>query len=135
MCHCGFGYCVDPVRSTDPLPTGRHMVVRINKMLSCAGADRLQTGLLSPRNPLFDRIEAGSDSALLFQECVQGTRRLLQPHVFVCAMPAAIRVAAAGMCGAFGKPYGKVARVGIGQVLLSMRCREDKTESAQEALR
>ena len=50
-------------------------------------------------------------------------------------MPAAIRVAAAGMHGAFGKPYGKVARVGIGQVLLSMRCREDKTESAQEALR
>ena len=39
------------------------------------------------------------------------------------------------MHGAFGKPYGKVARVGIGQVLLSMRCREDKTESAQEALR
>ena len=77
MCRCGFGYCVDPVRSTDPLPTGRHMVVRINKMLSCAGADRLQTG----------------------------------------------------MRGAFGKPYGKVARVDIGQVLLSMRCREDKTES------
>ena len=59
------------------------MVIRINKMLSCAGADRLQTG----------------------------------------------------MRGAFGKPYGKVARVDIGQVLLSMRCREDKTESAQEALR
>merc|ERR1712216_121415 len=44
-------------------------VVRINKMLSCAGADRLQTG----------------------------------------------------MRGAFGKPYGTVARVDIGQVLLSIR--------------
>ena len=31
-------------------------------------------------------------------------------------MPAAIRVADAGMRGAFGKPYGKVARVDIGQV-------------------
>merc|ERR1712182_82535 len=41
-------------------------VLRINKMLSCAGADRLQTG----------------------------------------------------MRGAFGKPYGTVARVDIGQVLL-----------------
>lgn len=41
-------------------------VIRINKMLSCAGADRLQTG----------------------------------------------------MRGAFGKPYGLVARVNIGQVLL-----------------
>merc|ERR1739845_273641 len=46
-------------------------VVRINKMLSCAGADRLQTG----------------------------------------------------MRGAFGKPYGLVARVNIGQVLLSIRTR------------
>merc|ERR1712100_655 len=46
-------------------------VLRINKMLSCAGADRLQTG----------------------------------------------------MRGAFGKPQGLVARVRIGQILLSVRCR------------
>jgi len=46
-------------------------VLRINKMLSCAGADRLQTG----------------------------------------------------MRGAFGKPTGTCARVRIGQVLLSVRCR------------
>ena len=58
---------------------------------------------------------------------------LTQRYFRVYAMPAAIRVADAGMRGAFGKPYGKVARVDIGQVLLSMRCREDKTESAQEA--
>merc|ERR1711982_308949 len=44
-------------------------VLRINKMLSCAGADRLQTG----------------------------------------------------MRGAFGKPQGLVARVRIGQILLSVR--------------
>ena len=43
--------------------------IRINKMLSCAGADRLQTG----------------------------------------------------MRGAYGKPYGKVARVKIDQVLISIR--------------
>lgn len=53
-------------------------VLRINKMLSCAGADRLQTG----------------------------------------------------MRGAFGKPTGTCARVAIGQVLLSVRCRD-----AHEALR
>lgn len=47
-------------------------VVRINKMLSCAGADRLQTG----------------------------------------------------MRGAWGKPNGTVARVNIGQILLSVRTRD-----------
>merc|ERR1712216_811411 len=58
-------------------------VLCINKMLSCAGADRLQTG----------------------------------------------------MRGAFGKSYGTVARVSIGQVLISMRCRDAVGVHALEALR
>merc|ERR1711977_673514 len=58
-------------------------VVRINKMLSCAGADRLQT-------------------------CMRG---------------------------AFGKSYGTVARVKIGQILCSIRCREGAGKNALEALR
>merc|ERR1739838_221160 len=58
-------------------------VVRINKMLSCAGADRLQTG----------------------------------------------------MRGAYGKPYGLVARVNIGQILLSIRCKDNAVQSAQRALK
>jgi len=58
-------------------------VLRVNKMLSCAGADRLQTG----------------------------------------------------MRGAFGKTYGKAARVDIGQILISIRCKEDKVNVAVEALR
>ena len=58
-------------------------VLRINKMLSCAGADRLQTG----------------------------------------------------MRGAFGKTYGTVARVEIGQILLSVRARDQHGESVMEALR
>merc|ERR1712166_263718 len=58
-------------------------VVRINKMLSCAGADRLQTG----------------------------------------------------MRGAYGKPYGTVARVEIGQVLLSVRCKDANRAVVIEALR
>eukprot|EP01101_Sappina_pedata_P000632 TRINITY_DN10831_c0_g1_i1.p2 TRINITY_DN10831_c0_g1~~TRINITY_DN10831_c0_g1_i1.p2 ORF type:complete len:212 (+),score=95.95 TRINITY_DN10831_c0_g1_i1:57-692(+) len=58
-------------------------VVRINKMLSCAGADRLQTG----------------------------------------------------MRGAFGKPIGYVARVKIGQVLISVRCKDVHTHHVVEALR
>merc|ERR1712113_1177200 len=58
-------------------------VLRINKTLSCAGADRLSTG----------------------------------------------------MRGAFGKSYGTAARVRIGQVLISVRTKEDKVDIASEALR
>jgi len=58
-------------------------VLRINKMLSCAGADRLQTG----------------------------------------------------MRGAFGKPQGTCARVAIGQILLSVRCKDSNVVVAEEALR
>jgi len=58
-------------------------VLRINKMLSCAGADRLQTG----------------------------------------------------MRGAFGKTYGTVARVEIGQILLSVRARDVHQAQVMEALR
>jgi len=58
-------------------------VIRINKMLSCAGADRLQTG----------------------------------------------------MRGAFGKPIGTVARVSIGQVLISVRCKDTHQAHVVEALR
>jgi len=58
-------------------------VLRINKMLSCAGADRLQTG----------------------------------------------------MRGAYGKPLGTVARVNIGQVLMSVRAKENHKDNVIEALR
>eukprot|EP01053_Blabericola_migrator_P005608 Blabericola_migrator_1__5607@NODE_2852_length_2285_cov_229_954013_g1788_i0_p2_GENE_NODE_2852_length_2285_cov_229_954013_g1788_i0NODE_2852_length_2285_cov_229_954013_g1788_i0_p2_ORF_typecomplete_len223_score50_88Ribosomal_L16/PF00252_18/7_2e52_NODE_2852_length_2285_cov_229_954013_g1788_i014752143 len=57
-------------------------VIRINKMLSCAGADRLQTG----------------------------------------------------MRGAYGKPNGTVARVNIGQILMSIRTRDDRINHAVLAL-
>jgi len=58
-------------------------VIRINKMLSCAGADRLQTG----------------------------------------------------MRGAFGKPCGTVARVNIGQILFSVRCKDSNVPHVVEAFR
>jgi len=58
-------------------------VLRINKMLSCAGADRLQTG----------------------------------------------------MRGAYGKPQGTVARVDIGQILISIRCKPADIPQAREAMR
>ena len=58
-------------------------VLRINKMLSCAGADRLQ----------------------------------------------------AGMRRAFGKSYGKAARVKIGTILYSVRIRENSIKAAMEAFR
>jgi large subunit ribosomal protein L10e len=58
-------------------------VIRINKMLSCAGADRLQTG----------------------------------------------------MRGAFGKPQGTVARVDIGQIIMSVRVKDAHKEKVIEALR
>ncbi|KAK9451291.1 60S ribosomal protein uL16 [Limtongia smithiae] len=58
-------------------------VLRINKMLSCAGADRLQTGM---RN-------------------------------------------------AWGKPQGTVARVDIGQIIMSLRTKDSSKATAIEALR
>ena len=58
-------------------------VLRINKMLTCAGADRLQTG----------------------------------------------------MRHAFGKPYGLVARVRIGQIILSIRSKDSAKPHVLEALR
>jgi large subunit ribosomal protein L10e len=58
-------------------------VVRINKMLSCAGADRLQ----------------------------QGMRQ------------------------AFGKPYGKAARVDIGTIIFSLRCTEANLKHAKVAMK
>lgn len=58
-------------------------VLRINKMLSCAGADRLQTG----------------------------------------------------MRGAFGKPTGLVARVKIGQIIFSIRSKDNTSTHVLEALR
>jgi len=58
-------------------------VLRINKMLSCAGADRLQTG----------------------------------------------------MRGAFGKPLGTVARVNIGQPIMSVRAKDQHKAQVIESLR
>ena len=58
-------------------------VVRINKMLSCAGADRLQ----------------------------QGMRQ------------------------AYGKPYGKSARVDIGDIIMSLRTTPQHLRTAQDALK
>merc|ERR1712176_1754729 len=58
-------------------------LLRINKMLSCAGADSLQTG----------------------------------------------------MRGAYGKPLGVCARVGIGQILMSLRCKEGAVNKAIESFR
>ncbi|KAK7279030.1 hypothetical protein RJT34_24073 [Clitoria ternatea] len=40
-----------------------------------------------------------------------------------------------GMRGVFGKPQGTCARVNIGQVLLSPRCKDSHRHHAHEALR
>jgi len=58
-------------------------VLRINKMLSCAGADRLQTGMRQ----------------------------------------------------AFGKPTGVVARINIGQIIFSVRSKDNNVKAVLEALR
>ena len=58
-------------------------VLRINKMLSCAGADRIQTG----------------------------------------------------MRHAYGKAHGKCARVDIGHILMSIRCKPQHLEKAKTALK
>ena len=40
-----------------------------------------------------------------------------------------------GMRGAFGKPQGTVARVNIGQVIMSVRAKDAHTDKVIEALR
>ena len=77
-------------------------VLRINKMLSCAGADRL--GVL---------IFIGKGYPLYY---------------FICRLQT-------GMRGAFGKPQGTVARVNIGQIILSVRTRDGHKDAAIEAFR
>jgi large subunit ribosomal protein L10e len=39
------------------------------------------------------------------------------------------------MRGAWGKPYGTVARVNIGQIIMSIRCKDNNGPVIQEALR
>jgi large subunit ribosomal protein L10e len=39
------------------------------------------------------------------------------------------------MRGAWGKPYGTVARVNIGQIILSIRCKDNNAAVVMEALR
>src|SRR5882757_7865277 len=39
------------------------------------------------------------------------------------------------MRGAWGKPYGTVARVNIGQIILSIRCKDSNAPVVMEALR
>ncbi|XWS65636.1 hypothetical protein CRYUN_Cryun05aG0130900 [Craigia yunnanensis] len=51
-------------------------------------------------------------------------------HVLCCADRLQTR-----MRGAFGKPQGTCARVDIGQVLLSVRCKDSNSYRAREALR
>ena len=40
-----------------------------------------------------------------------------------------------GMRGAWGQPYGMVARVNIGQVIVSIQCKDANVLVIQEALR
>ena len=78
-------------------------VLRINKMLSCAGADRCVSLI---------RREPGCISLTLIFLSLQ-----------------------TGMRGAWGKPYGTVARVNIGQIILSIRTKDSNAAVVQEALR
>lgn len=88
-------------------------VIRINKMLSCAGADRWVWGLrLSTHQSLFCVAMVMTSALLLLPTRLQ-----------------------TGMRGAFGKPQGTVARVHIGQVIMSVRTKAQNKEHVVEALR
>jgi len=76
-------------------------VLRINKMLSCAGADRFVNWFWTC-SVIYNKV--------------------------VCRLQT-------GMRGAWGKPYGTVARVNIGQIILSIRCKDNNAPVIQEALR
>lgn len=78
-------------------------VIRINKMLSCAGADRQVHYILY----------------------------FVQYYLFLCVF---YRLQT-GMRGAFGKPQGTVARVRIGQPIMSVRSSDRYKAQVVEALR
>ena len=80
-------------------------VLRINKMLSCAGADRY---VALSRCFSFVQLPFNGNSLPRLQT---------------------------GMRGAWGKPYGTVARVNIGQIILSIRTKDQNAPVVQEALR
>ncbi|CAI7819643.1 unnamed protein product [Closterium sp. NIES-53] len=92
-------------------------VLRINKMLSCDGADRC--ALLPP--PLIGALS-----------CPSADRRALPRIAFYFAQPKG-----GSLLGifVFWVPQGVCARVAIGQVLLSVRCKEANAAVAAEALR
>ena len=77
-------------------------VIRINKMLSCAGADRYEVHLFM--------------------------------YTFFNLFPSSYSLQT-GMRGAFGKPQGTVARVHIGQPILSIRTKDQHKGAVFEALR
>lgn len=83
-------------------------VLRINKMLSCAGADRC----VPPAR------------------CVPRPSAPSHPCLRVCACSLQT-----GMRGSFGKPTGLAARVHIGQILLSVRSKDSNKAHLIEALR
>lgn len=79
-------------------------VLRINKMLSCAGADR----------SVFSTCRNAADNDAFFLSSIR-----LQT----------------GMRHAYGKPLGTVARVNIGQPIISVRAKDGAKNEIIEALR
>lgn len=104
-------------------------VLRINKMLSCAGADRLQTGMRGA----FGKPQVYSCALrcrLMYMPC-KARRRLAKTN-----QPAWRRMSRLiPNCLFFPREQGLCARVAIGQILLSVRCRDNHEETAKEALR
>ncbi|KAI6010658.1 ribosomal protein L10e/L16 [Pisolithus orientalis] len=94
-------------------------VLRINKMLSCAGADRFVTSLDLPR--ILPSMGGRPYVGLV-----------IEPYVIGNDLHSRLQT---GMRGAWGKPYGTVARVNIGQIILSIRCKDSNAHVIQEALR
>jgi len=127
-------------------------VLRINKMLSCAGADRCAAALPSPAvgaaaaewdGRAATAAAAAAASGGLQRTTVGGaaarsSEPLAMPQSYLtpCRLPLSLRRSLqTGMRGAFGKTYGTVARVKIGQILLSVRARDQHEPQVFEALR
>ena len=98
-------------------------VLRINKTLSCAGADRL---FRAQRVCVGDDFEPSPYATVLTVWGIRSHHKLLPTSTQV-------EIRSSGMRGAFGKPYGTAARVQIGQVLISIRTKDEKLDAAVEA--
>jgi large subunit ribosomal protein L10e len=114
-------------------------VIRINKMLSCAGADRyVSRFFLTFSLHLMHIFSLLFVTSIHLHQYIHIQIPLYYNLLVLSPLPPfanRYRRLQTGMRGAFGKPNGIVARVKIGQVIFSVRCKDNVSQHVIEATR